>query len=362
MKKLFLLLVLLSFVTSCGSEDGGGDPGNLSIVFTSSTLSTRSAVRAGSGCTVSTDAGGVELGLCYTPLQISGYFNRAQFTSTGGGTPVRILGGGTDTGIAAAFKKTAFDLKTAPTIASSEDNIEDGGGTYNLASIQMQALEVAFTAESGNRIYRVRIPFVTTPPSSSSVYSSCGLGGGLADADTAGTLFGSVVALPGDILVCIKSSASETCADTDYQWIVGSGLVPTRTGSVRTLTGTYLSTAESCTAAADHSEIDWGYLNFDLTLGTPVTVSAASSGGTKTYTSGGTSGTKLTVNLDVASTGSLFVPTSALGVDLSAATEGQILAAMESILLKPVYVKKRKNSASSDSGDMAATVTLTVSN
>ncbi len=355
-----LLFTLLAGCNSSSTSDSSS--GNLSIVFTSSTLAARPLLRAGASCSVDTDAGGHEMGLCYTPLQIGGYFNEASLSKTGGGAPIRILGGGTDSGLAAVFKKSAFDLKTSPTIASGDDNIQDGGGTYDILTIRAQALEVAFVADTGNQVYHVRIPFAATPPSSSTVFSSCGLGGGLTDADTLGTLFGSVVAEAGDILVCIKAISTETCADTDYQWVSGTTLSSTRPATPKQLVGTYLKNSDACTDGATHPEVTWGSANLDILLGTAVTVSAEITAGVKTYTSGGTMGSKLTVTLDIGSAESLFVPTSALGSDLGAVTQAQVLAAIDSILFKPVYIKNRKTSSAAGTGDLTATATLTVSN
>lgn len=370
-----LILSALTFVAVFGcskksdeSSSGGSAASNIDLVLSSSTLSTLrdpGEVRtfAGSSCNVNTDAGGSESGLCYTPARIGGYFNLVSLGSTMGGAGVRLLGGGSLSGLEAVFHAAAFDLKTSPTI-EGEDNIQDGtSASYNLVSLSVQAIEYTFTGTSSNKYYHVRIPFVATPPSSSSVFASCGLGGGLAEADTFGTLYQGITASAGDILVCIKSSSSETCANSDYQWVDGSGVQSaTRPSSPQRLAGSYLMTADTCTQGASHPELNWGSAGLDILLSSSVSVTAAIDRGNKTYTVGSSSGSKLTVNLNIATTGSLFVPTSAMSGDLSAATETAILQNLSSIQIKPIYIKNRKTNAAPGTGDMTATATLSVSN
>jgi hypothetical protein len=363
---LFLSLTL-SLTLSCSSKkddaSSGGGSGNIEIVLSSSniTLNNKSLVpMAGTNCNVTTDAGGNESGKCYTPTQVKGIFNMATMGSTMGGAPVRLLGGGTATGLAAVFQKAEFNLKTSPALAG-EDNIESGSGTYNLVTLSVQSIEFTIVGTASNKYYHVRVPFTTTPPSANSTFSTCGLGGGLDEADTLGTLYTGITAYPGDILVCIKTSSSESCEHADFQWVDASGnLSSTRPGSPKQLTGSYLYTADSCTAGSSHPEITWGYAGLDIMLSSSVTATAEFTGGTKTYTVGGNSGTALTVTLDIATDNSIFVPSSAISGDLSAATESDILQNITSIQLKPVYIKNRKTNAAPGTGDMTATATLTV--
>lgn len=361
MRHLLWLLILPLFV-ACSNGDSASD-GNLSIVFASSTLSTRAEDRVGTPCNVTSDIGGLnEAGRCYTPLQVSGYFNMASLSKTGGGAPVRILGGGSDSGIASVFKKAAFDLKTSPTIASSEDNIQDGGGTYDVLSLTVQALEVVFVAETPARYYHVRIPFTGTPPSSVTAFGSCGLTtSALAEADTLGSLFGSLEAQAGDILVCIKPASTDVCADTDFNWVNSSdNLQPTRPASPKQLTGSFLKTDDACTGGATRPEVTWGFASLDVMLSSPITVSAAISEGVKTYTSGGVSGTKALVSLDIATAESLFVPGTTSASDLASTSQSTILSGIDTILFKPVYIKNNKNSSTAGTGDLTATATVTI--
>lgn len=351
------------------SQGGGSAASNVDLVLLSSSLSSslnasadRYAAMAGTNCSVTTDVGGTETGKCYSALQIKGYFNSLTLGATSGGAGVRLLGGGSLTGLEAVFSRAAFDLKTSPAI-EGEDNIQDGtSSSYNLMTIKIQALEYSFVGTSANKYYHVRIPFVTTPPSASSVYANCGLGGGLAEADTLGTLYPNLTAYPGDILVCIKNTSSETCADADYQWVESSGATASvRPSSPLRLTGNYLYVEdETCDMSGATPSVNWGAVGLDILLQSPVSVSASINGGVKTYTSGGTSGNKLTVNIDIDSDGAIFVPSSAIGPDLSSATESQILQNLASIQVSAIYVKNRKNNGAPGTGDLSASVSLSV--
>lgn len=356
-----LLGALAAFqVISCTNSPGGGDS-KINLLLTSSDLSTSSLTRSGSNCSVTYESTTVT-GKCYTPLKVSGFFNKATLGSTSGGDPVRLLGGGSTSGLEAVFKKAAFDLSTSPTL-EGDDNIEDGGGTYNMMSLSIQGLEIAFEAEATNKVYRVRIPFTTNPPSANSTFSTCGLDGGTTEADTLGTLWSGITATAGDVLVCIKSAISETCEDTDFQWVDGSGnLQSTRPGSPKQVTGTHLLTADSCTAGSEHPDITWGNATFDVSLSSSVSVSASrGDSGTKTYTVGSQSGRTLTATIDVDTANILFVPTAALAADLSSQTQAAILGNIENILLKSIYTNAHKSTAASSSdGMLSATVTLAV--
>ncbi len=365
MKKAARALFLLCLgVVSCSQSPGGGSS-SLAIVLKSTQLllgrppvSPKS--RAGSACSFTYESTTV-IGRCYTPLSVKGFFSQATFGKIAGGAPVRILGGGTLVGFEDIFHKAEFDLSTAPSI-DGEDNIQDGGGTYNYVSMRTHALEYSFEAEASAKIYHVRIPFTGTPPSSNSTYSSCLTSGELTQADTLGTLWSSITAQAGDILVCIKATEDEVCAASDYQWVDGGGnLQSTRPGAPKRLTGSQLLTADACTAGIDHPDVTWGGSDLMIRLGSDVTVSAAITGGTKTYTTASGSGTMLTLTIDVDSTGSLFVPDASISYDLDSAVESTILGTIETILPIPVYVSNNKaTAATGNEGMFSGTATLSV--
>lgn len=360
MKQFVVVGLGLLLLWGCGGSNSGSTSGNLNLQFLSSTLTARPG-RAGTACSA-TYSRTTDNGLCYTPTRVSGIFSEVTLSKTGGGTPARLLGGGSETGLANVFKNATFDLKTQPTIPSSDDNVQDSTGPYNLLSFALRALEVEFQAEAGAKIYRVRVPFAATPPSSSTTYTSCLSTGEREEADKYGKLYGNVVAQAGDILVCIKNTTAETCADGDYQWVDNTGaLSATRPATAKQVSGTQLLTADACTNSGSRPDITWGKASIDINLATSVDITAAIDKGVKTYTAGGKSGTKLTFKIDITATNSLFVPTTALAMDLSAATQNQILGAIGEINLKSIYLKRKKSSAApaTDEG-LAATATLTV--
>lgn len=354
------LVAFLGVLGSCSDSSQNSTAGNIDIVLKSTGLARGESPRAGTDCSVTYESTTTN-GKCYSPVEVSGIFNAGSLSSTGGGAPVRILGGGNDHGLTAVFKKAAFNLKSQPTI-DGEDNIQDGGGTYNLVTLSVQAIETTFVADTGNQYYHVRIPFTTTPPSANSTFSSCGLGGGLTEADSLGTLFGSVTAYPGDILVCIKATSTATCTDSEYQWVDGSGnLQSTRPGSPKRLAGSQLMVADSCTSSGAHPEITWGKASVDISLGSSVSVSAAISEGVKSYTTGGSTGTALTMTLDISTSNSIFVPTTAIAGDLNSVNQATVLGSIDQILLKPIYVGNNKSSsASTGDGMLSATASLSV--
>jgi hypothetical protein len=381
--KNLVILVGVLFIASASCDKKKDQPSestpsqSVTIRFTSSTMVNNSfysqnqgvkadlnkfgpQILAGSSCTVQTDAGGTESGLCYSPIEVSGNFNQANLGSTSGGAPVRILGGGYLKGLEAVFHRAAFNLKTTPSILG-DDNIQDGGGQYNIVTLTIQYLETAFTATPDSKVFRVRIPFVSTPPSISSVFTQCGLGGGISEADLYGTLFGNVQAQAKDILVCIKATKTDVCADADYLWVNSDGTTTaTRPALPKQVSGQYLSTIDQCTPGADHPDVTWGYFNMDVMLNSPVSVSASFDKGVKTYNVGGKTGSWLTFTVDFNTSNSLFVPTSALSSDLAATTESTILQNIDKILLTPLYIKQRKNNASPGTGDLTATAVASV--
>lgn len=369
--KLLILNLILMVTTSCGEKKNSASEdkyanSNIKIVLKSTDESSFSpsgiSAFSGSNCNVNTDMGGSESGKCYTPLYVKGVFNMASISSTQGGPGARILGGGTEVGLESVFKKAEFDLKNSPEL-SGEDNLQDStNSSFNLVSLSVQAIEYAFRATSSNKFYYVRIPFVTTPPSASSAFSSCGLDGGLTEADSLGTLYTGLTAYPGDILVCVKTSSSESCSDSDYQWIDNQSLTSTRPASPKKLSGTYLMSEDSCTQGADHPELTWGSTTLDILLSSPVSVSASIDQGVKTYSSNGTSGNKLEFSLDIDTASALFVPSSAISSDLATATESEVLNHIGSIQIKPIYIKNRKNNPSPGTGDMTASAAITISN
>jgi hypothetical protein len=361
-------LVPILGVNACGKDESSGSS-NLSIVLRSSQLASslirgsaeRLRAAAATACTATVDAATVN-GTCYTPLAVAGAFNEARLSSSAmGANPVRLLGGGSQSGVASVFKHADFDLKASPTI-QGEDNIEGAAvTTFSYLNLRAQYVEVSFVATPANKAYHVRTFFVNNVPSTDSVLSagSCRVSTALTEADAAGTLFSGMTAQAGDIMVCVKATSSETCSDSDYQWVTtGGALSSTRPSPPKQQSGANLVTATTCPSDG----ANWGYGSVNLGFPSDVTISASFSEGKKVYTAGGKSGEKLTFSLDVSLGDSLFVPSSTGIADLATANETAVLANIDQILLKPMYVSKHRTGGSAgDAANMlSATPTLTV--
>jgi hypothetical protein len=384
MKKSLVLLSipLATLFTACGSDSGSSPDdsasSNLSIKVVPAT-SLRSAraslLTAATACTpADTGSGNPVSGNCFTPTNVRGSFTGATLSRAQGGIPARILGGGTEVGFASVFKRGLFDLATTPSIASSEDNLQDAtaGTTYDMLQVNSQVIETVFAAGTPSKYYHVRTFFVGQPPSTDTDLGSCTFSDGeKAIMDDGGTIYtGSNAGIVAkDILVCIKSDASTECAEADYQWVSGSALSVTRpTTPAQITTNSLYYTASTCTPGTDHPDMSWGYGQVAFDLGASYSIAAEfGSGGTKTYTYNGTSGTKIAFEVAMDLTESLFFPASSgLNSDPANWTESDVLSHIDDIQLKPIgWASSLGASASSASGAagglLGAGLTITVS-
>jgi hypothetical protein len=366
-------------LVACGGgseEDPSSASGSVKVTLSSSTLGSsllisssgvvRPYVGSGTNCSVTVEST-TTTGKCYTPLRVGGFFDSASLSSTMGGLPVRVLGGGDKYhGMQDIFRHEAFNL-ASPIELEGDDNIQDGtASSYNLLSLRAQALEYQFSAVVGGstKYYTVRTFFADSKPSESAVLTGCSLTTGeLSQADTYGDLYSGISAKRGDIMVCIQSTATAECAASDFKWVDTSGnTYTTRPSTPLQLGGTYFANAPSCSQGSGHAEITWGSSDISASLGTSVAVSAVIDRGTKTYTVGGNSGTQLNVAIDIVATDSLFIPSAATTVtDLSSvSSEAVLLQNLGSILLKPVF-KNDSRSQPTDSGDAALNCTISLS-
>jgi hypothetical protein len=374
-----ILFCMVFFLPSCGSTpSSSSNSGNVKITFTTSTLSSAllakkgsflhtQAVGSGTNCSVTVEST-TTTGKCYTPLKVKGFFDRASLASTSGGTPVRVLGGGSKySGFQDIFRHEAFDLSSTVTI-DGDDNIQDGtSSSYNLMTMRVQSLEYQIEAVVGGttKFYTVRNFFSDSKPSTSTLLTDCSLSSGeLTEADTYGDLYSGITAKRGDLMVCIKTTSSATCAASDFVWVDSSGTTySTRPASPLQLTGTYFGNTPSCSQSSGSPAITWGSSELTSALASGVSVTASISGGTKTYTVNGSSGTQLNVAIDIVATDSLFIPSSATDVTnlSSVASESIFLQNLNKILLKPVFKNNNRTSAA-DTGDstLSSSVTLTI--
>jgi len=364
---VFAGLVCLSLLSSCGGESGsGGEDGNINLVFKSSDLR-RPVASHGSGCSVSVDGVG-QGGTCFTPVSVSGNYVTGNLSATTGGAGVRIIGGGDEVhGLDSVFERHAFDLATYPSVRG-EDNIQDGTlASYNLLSLDLVTLDTVYLATASNKYYHVRAFFVDQPPSAATVFAACGLDvGTLTQMDLVGQIFSGINARRGDLMMCIKNNASDTCADSDFQWVDNTGsLTSTRPTSPapKMLTGSYLTGSDECSLSADHPSLTWGMARLTFGINNPVSVSAVIDKGVKTYTvinSGVTqSGTELTLTADVDLTDSLFAPSGSAISNLSTESESNLLTQIAELQLKPIYAIANKTTAAEDNS-INADVTLSV--
>lgn len=377
-KLYFTTLFFAGFIVACGKGSGGSasPTSYVTIKFTSSTLqptyfnffSTFAPERVTSCTSLNVTGVGAVAGECFTPYKVSGSFRQAQLGSTGGGAPVRILGGGNlYHGFQDVMRHESFDLSTAISM-TGDDNIEDGtGGPYNLLTLDAQFLEYTFRAHIGAdpKYVTVRNYFAPSIPSTSTLLTDCGLTSGeLAEADLYGTLHAGIAAQSGDIMVCVKNASTDTCAAEDFNWVDASGELHPSTGdrpaSPKQITGTYLTNTPSCTQSSGHPEITWGETEFASNLSDSVSISAVN-GSRKVYTSGSASGDLLEINIDISATDSLFVPTSS-GLDLgSVGTQAQLMQSIDKVLLTPIYNNAyRSNNSSANGAILASTVSFTI--
>lgn len=349
---VFSVLPILG-LWSCKGEDGKRDSSsgssNIDLIFSSSQLGLASLSPVLGGQFLASEACQLSLGsqtvqgVCTTPLGMSGSFNAARlYNPVGGSVPVRLLGGGNESGLEAVFKYAAFDLSTTPTI-DGDDNIQDGSAsaTYTSMYLTAQYLEYAFTATPDSKVYRVRTFFASSKPSDEEAFqaSGCRVSSSLGEADSIGTLFADLEAQAGDILVCVKNSADATCADTDFQWVASDGtLSSTRPATPKQQSSGALFTESSCS-----SDTDWGYAKINIAFPEAISISAAfGDGGVKTYTVDGSSGTKLNFKIDIDLENALFVPSSSGISDFALANEPAILNNISDILPKSFYIAKHQ--------------------
>lgn len=362
----FLAILVAAGLPACGKDerkrDQEGGSGDIAIVLRSTKLSLASSSAASlmGACQVTAGTSQTN-GSCYTPSAVRGAFNTARLRSTEmGGAPVRILGGGTASGPADIFKHASFDLKQSPSI-KGEDNIENATSTsFNFMTLQAQYLEFGFVGTPDNKEFRVRTFFVNNVPSTESALSasSCRVSSALSEADAIGTLFPGSAAQAGDILVCVKPSSASTCTDVDFQWVTSEGTLTTaRPTSPKRQSGSSIINATACPSDG----ANWGYGSLDLGFSSPVTASARFDEGKKIYTVGSSSGSKLTFTVDINLDGALFVPQSTGISDLAAATENAVLANIDQILLKSMFIAKASGRAADNVASMlTATPSLTV--
>lgn len=367
MKHSFNLIasgLCMALLVSCFNNDSDDESSSVNLKIKSTSLEAARGVRSRAACSMTVDSA-TDNGYCYTPYSVSAYISKASLSSSTGGPPVRVLGGGDAySGFDEIFRHNLMDLRQVPDI-DSDDNIQDGvSASYNLVSFDVRAMETVFIATAADKYFHVRHFFVDQPAMGGSEYSSCGMTDSEeALVDSKAQLWtGFTSVRRGDLLVCIKATEDETCAAGDYQWVDSNGdLQSARPGSPKQITGTYLLSDTSCSVSGETTSLEWGYAQLMFNLNDAISITAAINGGTKTYTSGGSSGTQMTFTVDIDTANSLYA-TQASGLsNLATATEAEVLDDIENLMLKPIYVEKTKSNASStNSTGVNATVTVSL--
>ncbi len=347
------ILISLIFLNGCDKKNQKNDQnstttGNVNISITS-IVAGSSPHLFSTGCSVSE---GAAVGSCYTPISMSGVFNTASITNFAGGNTARLMGGGDKYhGLDDIFRQAKFDL-SQKLFMDGDDNLQDQGTvTYSGISVDTKALELVFTSMS--KYFHVRYSFVDQPPSSSSIFSTCGLDSGTSEqADLKGTIWTAPSNIKaGDILVCLKDTSTETCTDSEYQWISSDtgALTSTRPTSPVRFSGSYAFEASKCISTGERPDITWGGVSLYAQLDTSVEIGATIDQGKKLYSSGSSTGHTMDLTLTIDTTDSLFVPSQLISAFNSSDynTDGPtILKNLDKITLRQIYEYNNRISSS----------------
>jgi len=269
--KILGLLCVAALLTSCedphSGQDGGEEGGNqLEIKLRGSNLASisssrealRHLMRQGSTASdlpvncndffkPSNVSSGALSGSCITPISITGSvvsINLAGFYYGGG---IRLLGGGSGLGQNFILEGEDLDL-TDPQSLGGEDNAQDTGleNVNEYVGTEFNYLDVKFAVpRTGDETsyWTYRYAFMSYPFTSETVYTySEPTPGNVTYTDTGTTvadclnqdfpeaaitatqnntnmLGGATGVKAGDILVCIKGTAEESCASEDFLWL-----------------------------------------------------------------------------------------------------------------------------------------------
>jgi hypothetical protein len=382
----FSVLAYVTFVSGACSkgkdkkaEAESSGTSNLNLSLKSSKVTALTLLAATEGCSCGTpgtgnggplcDGGGD--GKCYSPTAFKGYFNLMNISSISGGY-ARLLGGGNKYhGLEAVFRTAYFDV-TKSVFFDGDDNIQDNTTTsaFTMGNIDMQAVDYQFSAVG--KYFNIRVPAITFPVVSDPKFVGCIDEGGLSESVKYVKLYSTTQTISaGDILVCLKTTKTAACTDAEYLWIDKStgAISPTRPSTPVRFSGSAFGNPSSCKAGADHPEVNWGSVSFLIGMdATPVSVTAAFSGGKKTYTSGGVSGNTMDVTIDLDASNQIFVPQS-LVTAFTTTTENssyetEILKNLSVLTLRGLYDHNTRASTSTniDKADwLVGKITLAIS-
>lgn len=368
-------LIMVANLSSCGDKKNGQPmsgsgtaDGNINIKMAAS--SSIASLTGTEGCDCSTPGtsrggpvcGSNPQGKCYTPTAIRGHFNALN----GGGS--RLLGGGNKYhGLESVFRTGYFDLAN-PVALDGDDNIQDGAKTStSIVSMSIQSVEYQFLA--AGKYFNVRIPMVTVPAKNDTAFVGCIDESGLGESLKYTKLYADGIAVSaGDILACIKDTKTETCKDSEFNWVDANGVLTpvsgTRPSEPLRLTGLYAFNKSSCAQGADHPSVTWGGLDLHAATTSTFGVTAEIKEGKKIYTKGSESGNTLDVTIAMDFSNQLFVPNAAASAFASSdyATDGvTVRKNLDKITLRQIYQYNTRTSASTNiDSDNLGTATLSV--
>ncbi len=368
-------LALLLMFSACSDADGGGGASSTAIVLRSSTLAgghvSAASLRPQGGpaasvegtaagpCRVSIDGPHSVEGFCTTPLRVRGTANEISVSGPSH-APTRLLGGG-DHGIEGIFGYRKFDLAAGSKLGG-EDNVADVETEFNELKVHWNHIETTF--EAAGRVFTVRHVVFSEPIFDEAAFEGCiGDPGERARFEKAGRLFPSIAAKRGDVLVCVKDTAADVCADADFAWIdrTTSAFVKARPSNPARLEGAFFTSKPSCRAGKEPREADFTMPVFQLRakITTPFWLSSKFvDGGKRLYryrdASGSKSGSTLTLTFDFDMGRSLFWESDPTKVDEKALAE-HIGRAML------VPLRAANGRAQETDGDIGQGVSVTVS-
>lgn len=190
---------------------------------------------------------GPKTGSCLTPISVKGHVSSINLAGDYFGGGVRLLGGGSGFGQNYVVEGSTIDLAD-PLSLGGEDNAQDTGfsNVNNRLTTEFNYLDVAFAVPRSSETleyWTYRYAFVSYPFSQEKIYeehestpgdvtftdtsstlADCVASDFLQAGDTADSnnsqLLGGISGVQkGDILICRKSSASASCAASDFQWL-----------------------------------------------------------------------------------------------------------------------------------------------
>lgn len=307
-------------------------------------------------------------GLCITPINISGYASSVGLGRSGGGAPVRLFGstlGSISLDRNGELEVSPFDFQDRISM-EGESSIQDdtGSGSWDLLQVYTAYMDVQL--QINDEFWTVRYAFISQQPASESTIESCvedhyfesiqANSGLLAEGETEGSY------KKGDKMLCVKSSASETCADSDFQWLdLDSGsFVSTRPSNP--LQHEWANNEDvTCSQDDPGYDINLGFYDIYATIENPFELSAEYNTcyPTFTYTDPNTNetttGNTLNAEFDFDMTGSVYLREM---TETETETNAEIF---QSLYFKQMYLRDQLAEPAAPGDELALSVTANIS-